>query len=254
MIGRASTKKTWDRFWSNRSSSEIYPPVNDIASELKKVTDLAYKKILEVGAGTGRDSIRISAEQNQVYVLDYSPISIDLIRSQPHSQRLLLIQSDALSCPVPDGTFDIIFHQGLLEHFSSPHRLLKENHRILKSGGFLAVDVPQTIHIYTLIKQALILCKLWFGGWERQFTPRSLSRLLIKSGFEPVHYYGDWSRPGILYKIVKLIASRLKIKLPMYPRFLGKITESFYRTQQKLRTKRILQYTAFSIGIIARKI
>lgn len=177
-----------------------------------------------------------------------------MIRSQPDADRLMLFQTDALSCPVRAGTFDIVFHQGLLEHFSDPRILLKENHRILKYGGFLLVDVPQTLHFYTLIKQSLILCKLWFGGWERQFTPRSLSRLLIQCGFEPIHYYGNWSRPGILYKILRSIAVHFRIRLPMYPRFFGRLTDNFYRIQQKLRNRRIFQYTAFSIGIIARKI
>ncbi len=212
------------------------------------------KKILEVGAGTGRDSIRIAQESGTVHILDYSPISIDLIRSQPGSRRLLLIQADAVDCPIRDNTFDIVFHQGLLEHFPNPHHLLKENHRILKPDGLLAVDVPQTIHIYTLIKQLLILCGLWFGGWERQFTPGSLSRLLIKAGFMPVRCYGDWSRPGIVYKILRAIAFNFNVKLPMYPCFFGEMTNFFYRVQEKLRGKKLLQYTAFSIGIIARKI
>ena len=177
-----------------------------------------------------------------------------MIRSMSDSRTLMLLQADALSCPVRPDSFDIVFHQGLLEHFIDPHVLLKENNRILKSGGLLVVDVPQTLHFYTLIKHALILCKLWFGGWERQFTPRSLSRLLVQSGFEPIHYYGDWSRPGIVYKITRKIASRFRINLPMYPRFFGKITENFYKIQKKLRGKRLFQYTAFSIGIIARKV
>ncbi len=187
-------------------------------------------------------------------MLDYSPKSINLIRSHPDSYRLLLMQADALHCPVRDESYDIIFHQGLLEHFTNPLNLLRENHRILKKNGLLLVDVPQTFHIYTLIKHTLIFCRLWFGGWERQFTIGSLSKLLFDNGFVPFHYYGDWSRPGFLYKTIRIIAARFKIKLPMYPRFFGKLTEYFYRIQEKLRKKKLMLYTVFSIGIIARKI
>jgi len=161
--------------------------------------------------------------------------------------------ADGLSCPFKDNTFDVVFHQGLLEHFNSPFRLLQENHRVLKKGGLLVVDVPQTLHIYTVIKQLLTLLGLWFAGWERQFTFKSLEKLLKQFGFAPLRYYGDWSRPGMIYRITREVLKRLNIELPMYPKFLGSITQSFYTLQMKMRRKKLLLYTVLSIGIIAKK-
>jgi len=212
------------------------------------------KRILEVGAGTGRDSVKLSQHGADVHTLDYSPESLRLIRSQLEKDEVSLILADALCSPLPDNSFDIVFHQGLLEHFTTPFPLLKENYRILKKGGLLLVDVPQTLHIYTLIKHKLMFFGLWFAGWERQFTVASLCRLLRNCGFEPVHVYGDWSRPGIFYKIVREIFRRVSITLPMYPRYFGKLTEKFYALQHRLRRKRIFLYTVLSIGVIARKI
>ena len=42
----------------------------------------------------------------------------------------------------------------------------------------MVVDVPQTFHLYTLMKQILIALNRWFAGWETQFTPGELERLL----------------------------------------------------------------------------
>lgn len=165
-----------------------------------------------------------------------------------------MLLADALCSPLPDNSFDIVFHQGLLEHFTSPLLLLQENHRILKKGGLLLVDVPQTLHIYTLIKHKLMLFGLWFAGWERQFTVASLCRLLRNCGFEPVHIYGDWSRPGVFYKIVREVVGRIGIKLPMYPKYFGGLTEKFYNLQSRLRRKKLFLYTVLSIGVIARKV
>lgn len=165
-----------------------------------------------------------------------------------------VVLADGLRCPFADGTFDIVLHQGLLEHFPSPWALLHENHRLLKPGGFLVVDVPQTFHLYTLVKHVLMAFGLWFGGWERQFTAGSLRTLLQRAGFEPVRGYGDWSRPGLIYKALRQVGVKLGLRMPMYPRYFGPLTAGFYRLQERLRARRLFLYTVLSVGIVARKV
>jgi len=60
--------------------------------------------------------------------------------------------ADACRMPFREGAFDLVFHQGLMEHFRDPAPLLRENARVLKRGGHLLVDVPQRFHVYTLAK------------------------------------------------------------------------------------------------------
>ncbi|MDH4211065.1 MAG: class I SAM-dependent methyltransferase [candidate division WOR-3 bacterium] len=212
------------------------------------------KRILEVGAGTGRDGLRMRELGADVYLLDYSKESLRIIRLLSTNDPVKMILGDARNCPFEDGTFDVVFHQGLLEHFPSPWHLLNENARILKRGGLLIIDVPQTFHFYTLMKHLLMILGLWFGGWERQFTPGSLAGMLKRLGFAPVHVYGDWSRPGVVYKIIRQLFMKVGIALPMYPKFFGAITTWWNELQSKLRRKRLFLYTVLSIGVIARKI
>jgi len=219
-----------------------------------QITAISRKKILEVGAGTGRDSLRLSELDGDVHVLDYSVESLRLVRRAMNTDRVKLILADAQYCPFKNNSFDIVFHQGLLEHFPSPFHFLRENRRILKTGGLLLVDVPQTFHPYTILKQIFIFLGLWFAGWERQFTVASLSRLLQTQGFQPIYYYGDWSRPGICYKIIRKAFMKLKLALPMFPKYFGRLTSAFYNLQNRLRKKKIFLYTVLSIGIIAKKI
>ncbi len=249
-------RRVWDRFWAEKRVEGIYPPVTDIVSELRKlVKDFRYKKILEIGAGTGRTGIRLAELGGDVVLLDYSVNSLRMMRGlvEQGKKDVKLLLANALSTPLADESFDIIIHQGLLEHFKSPFVLLNENIRLLKSGGYLLIDVPQTFHIYTLIKQALMLVNRWFGGWERQFTVDSLSNLVKHYGLRIVHVYGDWSRPGLFYKIVRLGLAKFSIQLPMYPKYFGELTEKFYKVQTQLRNKRIFFYSVLSVGIIAQK-
>jgi ubiquinone/menaquinone biosynthesis C-methylase UbiE len=189
-----------------------------------------------------------------VSLLDYSDESLALIRMLTKQDGVKLVMGDGRICPFGDATFDVVFHQGLLEHFPSPYVLLRENNRILRKHGLLIVDVPQTFHAYTLMKHVLMGFGLWFGGWERQFTVVSLANLMRRLGFEPVYAYGDWSRPGIWYKMLRQILMKFKIVLPMYPRYLGSLTRSFYRLQDRLRKKKLFLFTVLSVGVVARKV
>ncbi len=248
------SKHLWDHFWAQKSDDAIYPPVTDIVSELRGFIDPSGKRVLETGAGTGRDGIRLASLGADVWLLDYSAMSLKLARHYiGDNQQVKLVMADALRTPFKNETFDIVFHQGLLEHFKNPVPLIKENCRILRKNGLLVIDVPQTFHIYTLIKNILMILNLWFAGWERQFTPASLERLMKMQNLEILYFYGDWSRPGIIYKIIREILLRFKIRLPMYPLFFGKPTRKFYELQKSLRRKKIFLYTFLSIGVICRK-
>ena len=251
--------EVWDRFWAQRMDLDVYPPVTDIASEISKVVpDVRGMKIIEIGAGTGRTSIELARRGAYVTVLDISPQSLKLASKfakkadSATQSRLKYILADALDPSLQPESFDILFHQGLLEHFRNPFPLLEANYRLLRKGGLIVVDVPQTFHVYTILKHIQMLLGRWFAGWERQFTPSSLARLLRNAGFEPIHAYGDWARPSMFYRALRIILKKAGIKLPMYPKI--SVDSAFSRLCERLRRKRLFHWTVLSFGIIARKI
>ena len=159
MTSKKSTKEHWEKFWKDKNKiEEVYSNEDRIYFNLIKVTDIKEKKILEVGAGSGRDSFRLAQKRATIYVLDYSPQALCIVKSLNHRYNLsvYLIQGDAFQIPIPDERLDIVFHQGLMEHFKDPVPLLKKHSRVLKPGGYLLVDVPQRYHVYTIIKHILI--------------------------------------------------------------------------------------------------
>jgi SAM-dependent methyltransferase len=177
--------------------------------------------VLEVGAGSGRDSLVLAREGAITIVLDYSPASLGLVQQQARAQQLPvhLVRADALAMPFRDGAIDVVFHQGLLEHFRDPRPLLRENARITRRGGRVIVDVPQTFHPYTLMKQVLIACNAWFAGWETQFTPAGLERRVAEAGLSVRRTYGEWLVPGLGYRVLREALRRgLGTSLPLDPR------------------------------------
>jgi SAM-dependent methyltransferase len=258
MTLRQSAKANWQNFWeSKRDVHEVYSNADRILRNLAAVTDLERKHVLEVGAGTGRDSLGLGKLGAEVFLLDYAASSLAIIRnlSKQKGIRAHLVQGNAFALPFPDLAFDVVFHQGLLEHFRADgaRKLLSENVRVLKHGGYLLVDVPQRYHVYTVIKHILIVFGRWFAGWEREFSVRELERVLRDHGLILVRTYGEWMYPSLLYRIIRELLRKVGIKLPLTPQVGGALTELRKRIRERPLRSRLALYTSISIGVIGQK-
>jgi len=251
-------QEVWNKFWNQKKDLEkVYPSSPSVQKAILKNMNVQGLKILEVGAGTGRDSAELARRGAQVTVLDFAQGSLSIVgglrKELGIEENLQLVRGDAFAAPFVDGTFDLVFHQGLAEHFHDPLALIRENFRIVKPGGYCLCDVPQTIHIYTLIKHALILLDKWFAGWETQFTMGQLKDLMRSAGFD-IHYaYGDWMRPNLMYRVLREIAFKAGIELPKYP-LDGTIWQKTKdRILDALQENSLASYTQLSIGVIGKK-
>ena len=249
---RVSEKKHWDDFWAASSElKDVYGTDERILRNLARYVDLTGQTVLEVGAGTGRDTDKIASHKAVAYALDYSEQSLTLMkRTVQHPVRIVC--GDAFKLPFKNESFDVVFHQGLLEHFLNPGDMLDEHIRVLKKGGTLLVDVPQRYHYYTVLKHILIFFGKWFAGWETQFSVAQLRGLIEARGMEVVGVYGHNPSPPIWYRGFRRILLRLGIRIPMYPRkpraILGvqRFVRSFVPTKFHANT-------AMVIGCVAKK-
>jgi SAM-dependent methyltransferase len=214
------------------------------------------RRVLEVGAGSGRDSVALATEGAKPFILDYSMASLETARrvGRRHGVAPHLIRADALQLPFRDGTFDVIFHQGLLEHFRDPMPLLNENVRALSGGGLLLVDVPQRWHLYTLLKHAMIATGTWFAGWETEFSIGQLERLLRRAGVRTVSRYGAWMVPGLFYRSLRALLLKVKLaRLPLHPPRVPILSGALERWRGLWDGTPAAFRTYFVIGALGRK-
>ena len=257
MSGRASTLGHWESYWKAHANlDETYSTGGRLAREVAADGVPAGRLIMEVGAGSGRDLLDLVRRGARGVVLDYSPASLELVARQAREQRLpvMLVRADALRMPFRDGTFDVQFHQGLLEHFRDPMPLLRENARVAKRGGRVLVDVPQTVHLYTLMKQTLIVFDRWFAGWETQFTPGGLERRVREAGLIVRRSYGEWMVPGLGYRVFREALRRVfRVTIPLEPAALAWWWRATGSLRRALGPRRAALYTMHVIGTVGEK-
>src|SRR5262249_18201075 len=91
-------------------------------------------RILEVGSGLGllsRDVCR-KAPAAQVFGVEYSAAQLKRAQGSDH---LHFVQADAHSIPFAGSSFDIAYCRYVLEHVAKPVDVLRQMHRVLRTGG-----------------------------------------------------------------------------------------------------------------------
>lgn len=182
MVKKHSERECWDKYWTSNNLLYVNKIVEMLAPHLTDQT-----KIIEIGAGSGATSLKFTEYNVRVTSFDYSQSAVNLIakNAKDHNTKMNIVQGDAFNLPFENESFDICFHQGLIEHFTNPLPMLIEQKRILKKNGLLLTQVPQRYSLMTIQKHILINMNRWFAGWETEFSVLELKRLLQKAGFKP---------------------------------------------------------------------
>ncbi|MBN1466992.1 class I SAM-dependent methyltransferase [candidate division KSB1 bacterium] len=251
---RQHNQHIWELFWE-QSIEEVYANSERIIDQIRAVGDIENKRIMEVGAGSGRDSLKLVDLGAQAFVLDYAVNSLRRIRELALKQQktIHLVRGDAFHMPFKADSIDIIFHQGLLEHFTNPEDILKESYYATKIGGRHISDVPQRFHLYTVVKHLLIWLNRWFAGWETEFSIGQLKRLHTEAGYLVRSAYGDWMRPSFFYRATRQALKKVGIRLPLYPRRVPVLSALRDRWRGYFKKQRIAFYTFMDIGVVAEK-
>jgi ubiquinone/menaquinone biosynthesis C-methylase UbiE len=128
--------------WLFASFGEDRDEVRDLLASLLEVGEGA--EILEVGAGTGEDSMHIVerlGSQGRLVAQDISSGMLQLARKKlaRATRRVDFVVSNAAYLPMPDASFDAVFHFGGINEFGDVRRALAEMARVVRPGGKIVV-------------------------------------------------------------------------------------------------------------------
>lgn len=167
----------------------------DVGPEIKKYTKILkkkkYKKILDLGCGTGRNTIYLAKQGFLVYALDISKTGVLITKKKAKLLGLKNIKfkvADMKHTSYPNNYFDAVVCM-----FTLSHGLLKDNqeaineiYRILKPNGMLITQL-MSVKDKTCGKGKKIEKNTFLGGMEddkhmmhHYFTKKEIKILLSK--------------------------------------------------------------------------
>lgn len=228
--------------WANVVSSDSSSYTSTIQTK-EKITNLIGSKYiqtlidsssggslcLETGCGSGAFSLAFAATGRRVISMDISQSILKNILANkerlasafPKITSLLALRGDIEKLPFADNTFQTVFSEGVIEHWTDRNErasVLSEMNRVIAPGGYLVVFVPNGRHPFH---------RWWkitgYPGyasedkvpWHR-FGSAELGKELEQSGFSDVQYDGvsPWSTLGIwpnwfIFRALAYICARI---------------------------------------------
>ncbi|MBI5631760.1 MAG: methyltransferase domain-containing protein [Elusimicrobia bacterium] len=155
----------------------------------EKLSPVAGKSLLDLGCGAGETSVYLALQGAEVTAVDISPEMVAMAQklAARHGVRLKSLACVAEALPFADGSFDLVFGNGVLHHVELVPAL-KEIRRVLKPGGKAAFIEPlkhnPVIEIYRRLasdNRTPTEFPLGFGDLER-----------IREVFPKLHHKEFW--------------------------------------------------------------
>jgi ubiquinone/menaquinone biosynthesis C-methylase UbiE len=152
----------------------VYRPAHDeVITQLRAHRS---RRIADIACGTGILSDRIARELHpgEVYGIDMSDGMLEKARAR--SNRVQWLHGPAEQLPFDDGTLDAVVTTSAFHFFNQP-AALREFHRVLASGGLLAVA--------TLSARQPLLQASSANRWKPQHnpSPAEMRTLFESAGF-----------------------------------------------------------------------
>jgi len=99
--------------------------------------DFKGQSVLEVGCGSGIDTVEFARYGAKVTAIDLTQVAVELTRTLLAEAGLpaTVTQADVCGLPFEDNSFDCVYAFGILHHIPDVNKALAEIHRVLRVGG-----------------------------------------------------------------------------------------------------------------------
>jgi SAM-dependent methyltransferase len=116
------------------------------------------------------------------------------------AHRPAFAAGDVRRIPFRDGSFDLVYSMGTIEHFDETREAVAEIYRVLKPGGRALVGVPNLLDPFLRPVMVAVLDRVgrYDYGLEKAYTHGQLREMLESAGFRVGGRSGILFMPGWL--------------------------------------------------------
>jgi SAM-dependent methyltransferase len=183
----------WDKIWrKDQIISDYSIRYLNFMTELERALPVG-STVCEAGCGTGQ-TLRLFSPRHRTVGLDISANALSLAKSNCNAP----MQGDIFHIPLRDGTCDLVYNSGVIEHFIYPDNVaaVAEMARVIRKDGRIIVIVPNTLCLwYKIGKEIAYHLKRFEFGYEEDYSPRRLKATLEEAGVEVMGCFGLQATP-----------------------------------------------------------
>ncbi len=163
-------------FWEG-GGREYEDRVEAIA--LKRLLPGGGRLLLELGAGTGRNTPRYAGFE-RILLLDYSRTQLEQAQQRlGRSHKYIYVAADVYRLPLLDGLFDAATMIRTLHHMADAPRVLRHIRGVLRPGGIFILEFASKLNLKAILRY-------WLGrqDWS-PFTPEPVEFARLNFDFHP---------------------------------------------------------------------
>lgn len=203
-FGAKTTHEHWEHVWSVQPRSRPPSPLNVDVRNIQRLLArhvTAGDRLLEIGCAPGKILAWAAAELGaEVAGLDYSEQGIAFSRKLFADLGLTadLRCEDLLETSFENGSFDVVFSAGVIEHFDDPGPVVSRHMDLVRAGGVAVIAVPNYGGIYGRLQRRLDPANLAIHN-TTIMTPDAMAALAPRDlGLEVEAYHWGRLSPWLL--------------------------------------------------------
>jgi 2-polyprenyl-3-methyl-5-hydroxy-6-metoxy-1,4-benzoquinol methylase len=179
------------------------PPLFTLAGELKPTT-----RVLDVGCGNGFTCGEFLKRGCRTVGVDLSRKGIEIARkAHPQGRFEVFAADDKLLERLNEPPFDIVISTEVVEHLYLPRDYARGCFKALKPGGRFICTTPyhgflKNLSLALLNKWDSHADPLWDGGHIKLWSRKTITRLLVETGFRNIQFRGAGRVPFLWMTMV----------------------------------------------------
>lgn len=173
------------------------------------------RRLLDIGCGEGGFGGRLAVERPGLEVWGVEPMPTSAAVAASRLTRVISGSVESALAELPDGYFDCITFNDVLEHLVDPWAILRALRAKVAADGIVLASIPNLRH-FPVMRSLLLKGDFRYAAdgvldktHLRFFTKQSMRRLLEESGYVVTRMQGlDWVKFPLLMNVLNKLSGR----------------------------------------------